>query len=129
MKELIKNKKVMMAFAVLVMVIAFVIIRKRRKDAEDSDIVVTETSDSISIEKLPSASFPLRPKSSGFSTSTGSYGKQIAELQKMCNEKYGTNLVVDGKFGPNTEKAFEEKFPTLLFPGEISQNHYNTLMA
>jgi|GEM_PF-5112382 len=129
MKELIKNKKVMMAFAVLVAIAAFVVIRKRRKDAEDSDIVVTETSDSVSIEKLPSASFPLRPKSSGFSTSTGSYGRQIAELQKLCNEKYGTNLTVDGKFGPKTEKAFEDKFPIFLFPGEISLNNYNTLMA
>lgn len=119
----------MIAFAVLVAVIAFVIIRKRRKDSEDNDIVVIGTSDSVSIEKLPSASFPLRPKSSGFSTSTGSYGKQIADLQKLCNEKYGTNLTVDGKFGPKTEKAFEDKFPIFLFPGEISLNNYNTLMS
>lgn len=129
MKELLRNKKMMIAVAVLAIVIVLVIIRKRRKDAEEADIIMSESSSSTTSKDLPSASFPLRPKSGSYTTSTGSYGKQIAELQKMCNEKYGTNLVVDGKFGPKTEKAFEEKFPTLLFPGEISQNHYNTLMA
>ena len=112
----------------LVLLVVVIVVWKRRKTVDESDVIITGSSDSGSV-KLSSASFPLRPKSGGYSASSGSYGQQIADLQKMCNEKYGTKLVVDGKFGPKTEKAFEEKFPTLLFPGEISLNHYNTLMA
>ena len=118
----------MIVMAVLVLLVVVVVIIRRRKASEEADVVITGSSGSGDA-KLPSASFPLRPKSGGYSASTGSYGQQIADLQKMCNEKYGTSLTVDGKFGPKTEKAFEEKFPTLLFPGEITLNHYNTLMA
>ena len=109
MKELLRNKKMMIAVAVLAIVIVLVIIRKRRRDAEEADIIMSESSSSTTSKDLPSASFPLRPKSGSYTASTGSYGKQIAELQKMCNEKYGTNLVVDGKFGPKTVKAIKSK--------------------
>ena len=128
MKELLRNKKLMIGLAAIVLLAVVVVIIKRRKTTEESDAVVTVPYGSGDA-KLPEASFPLRPKSGGYSASTGSYGQQIADLQKMCNEKYGTSLTVDGKFGPKTEKAFEEKFPVLLFPGEITLNHYNTLMA
>lgn len=117
----------MIAVMVLVIVAVVFIIRKKKKDVDQADQVITGSSDTAT--GLPSASFPLRPRSGNYTASSGSYGKQIAELQKMCNEKYGTSLTVDGKFGPKTEKAFEEKFPVLLFPGEISLEHYNILMG
>lgn len=50
----------------------------------------------VNVTTLPSASFPLK---------SGSYGRQVAEVQSSLNRKYQTGIDVDGKMGQQTLTA------------------------
>lgn len=113
-KELLKNKKVIISFAVLVVIVVIFVVVRRRKKAEESDKSITGGGSSSGTGKasLPVASFPLTPYSMAgeYTAEAGSYGQQIANLQKICNKKFNKSLTVDGKFGPKTENAFRSAF-------------------
>ena len=139
-KEILTNKKVIIFVAALVLILAVVLFVRRRKRAEENDKAVaggeTKTSGGSSVwipskntSGLPEASFPLTPYSMAkeYSANTGSYGEQIAKLQKICNKKWNKNLTVDGKFGPKSEAAFLSCFGyPLAMP--YSEEVYNGLI-
>lgn len=128
MKEILKNKKLMIALAVLVVIVVIFVVVRRRKKAEESDKSITGggSSSGTGNATLPVASFPLTPYSMAgeYTAEAGSYGQQIANLQKICNKKFNKSLTVDGKFGPKTENAFRSAFG---YPFEIpySEEVYN----
>lgn len=131
-----KNKKVMMAFLAILVLAAVITVVIRRKDKDDDSDGGSaggyEGGSSGDTEggsvSLPSAMFPLTPysKAGEYSAIKGSYGQQIANLQKICNSKFGDNLSVDGKFGPNSEKAFAKRF--LLLP-PYGKTTYDSLIS
>lgn len=125
MKEILKNKKLMIALAVLVVIVVIFVVVRRRKKAEESD-KSGGSSSGTGNATLPVASFPLTPYSMAgeYTAEAGSYGQQIANLQKICNKKFNKSLTVDGKFGPKTENAFRSAFG---YPFEIpySEEVYN----
>lgn len=139
-KEILTNKKVIIFVTALVLILAVVLFVRRRKRAEENDKAVaggeTKTSGGSSVwipskntSGLPEASFPLTPYSMAkeYSANTGSYGEQIAKLQKICNKKWNKNLTVDGKFGPKSEAAFLSCFGyPLAMP--YSEEVYNGLI-
>lgn len=140
-KEILTNKKVIIFVAALVLILAVVLFVRRRKRAEENDKAVagggeTKTSGGSSVwipskntSGLPEASFPLTPYSMAgeYSANAGSYGEQIAKLQKICNKKWNKNLTVDGKFGPKSEAAFLSCFGyPLAMP--YSEEVYNGLI-
>lgn len=120
MKEILKNKKIIAALAVLVVIVVIYVVARRRKKAEESDKSITGggSSSGTGNATLPVASFPLTPYSMAgeYTAEAGSYGQQIANLQKICNKKFNKSLTVDGKFGPKTENAFRSAFG---YPFEI----------
>jgi lysozyme family protein len=57
-------------------------------------------------------------------------GTSIKLLQKSLNDLYGTNLKVDGSFGPITQSAVEEIVDTLEFAKDIidrRRDYYTSL--
>lgn len=127
-----KNKKIIIILGLsLVALFAFLYFRKRNKDAEEGvQNSVASGSAAESSSGLPVATFPLRPQSQvgEYSAAKGSYGQQIAELQKLCNKKYGAGLDIDGKWGPKTDEVFRSRLGTLLFPGGISEAQYKVFL-
>ena len=133
-KELLKNKKVIISFAVFVVIVIIFFVVHRRKKAEESDISITGggtssstgggtssstgggISSSTGNATLPVASFPLTPYSQAgeYTAEAGSYGQQIANLQKICNRDFHKSLAVDGKYGPESEAAFSSAFGCLF---------------
>lgn len=140
MKELFKNKKIMITAAILIMVVAVIIIvRRNRKDKDSgnssdggssSDGFSSGGSSSGGGSSLPMASFPLTPYSQAgeYSAAKGSYGQQIANLQKICSQKFGHKLQVDGKFGPKSEVAFMQCFGSPFKP-PYGEEVYNGFIA
>lgn len=117
-KELLKNKKVIISFAVFVVIVIIFFVVHRRKNAEESDKSITGggISSSTGNATLPVASFPLTPysKAGEYTAEAGSYGQQIANLQKICNRDFHKSLAVDGKYGPESEAAFSSAFGCLF---------------
>lgn len=104
MEKIIKNRKTMILLAiVLVMIVAFVIVRRSKKKKEKGN-------DSAA-SQLPMAKFPLQPYSVAgeYSAAAGSYGRQIANLQKICISK-GAKLTADGMYGPKTDAVLKQFF-------------------
>lgn len=132
MKNLLKNKKIMTAFAVLVVIAVIFVVVRRRKKTEESDSSDSNgaTPNSV-IVSLPVASFPLRPysQSGEYTAEAGTYGQQIANLQMICNKKFGYKLSVDGKWGDKTTEAFHKCLGTLLFSDNISEQQYNLFIS
>ena len=128
----INNKTLAALLAALVfVVVAVVFFIRRKKKAEEADNVIAGggSSTTSGVATFPTASFPLTPYSMAkeYTASAGSYGQQIANLQKICNERFGEKLVVDGKLGPLSEAAFQKCFGyPILFP--YSEAVYNGLM-
>ena len=127
MKNLIKNKKILIARSLVIVSVVVIVIIFRRKDTGK------ESGDPVSgggSSQLPEAAFPLKPYSQvgEYSAAKGSYGRQIAELQKRCNDKYGTDLAVDGKYGPATYEAFGKYMGVKLFLNGISEAQYGVYM-
>lgn len=135
MKEIFKNKKIMMASAAAVVIVIIIIAGIRKKRAEEADMKISGGNGasggdpSGSSSQLPKASFPLTPYSMAgeYSAVKGSYGQQIANLQKICNAKFGKSLAVDGKFGPKSEDAFRACFG-YLFNMPYDEAVYNGFM-
>lgn len=126
MKEILKNKKVIITLTVIALILAVVVfIRRKRKADEVHTSVADGTASSVASAQMPVASFPLTPYSRAgeYSAGAGSYGQQIASLQQKCNDKYGAGLDVDGKLGPKTEAAFNSCFGSAL----ISEADYKSL--
>lgn len=129
MKNILKNKKMMIAFAVLLVAVvaAFLVVRKRRnKEEDDTSDNPTGMNGIVSSLIANQATFPLRPYSVAgqYSPSAGSMGNQITDLQRLCNNKYGENLDVDGKYGPKTEAAFKKHFKMEV----ITESQYNDIL-
>lgn len=130
-KELLKNKKIMAALAVLVVIVVIFAVARRRKKAEKSDGAVSVGGTPVSGGALPVASYPLTSyaQAGTYSPSAGSYGQQIADLQKICSQKFGYKLQVDGKWGDKTTEAFHKCLGTLLFSDNISEQQYNLFIS
>ncbi len=77
-------------------------------------------------------------KKQGFPLRRGSCGSEVAKLQSYLNTSSGYGLVVDGKFGRNTENAVKEEqspfadfksmYPNAI-QGQVSQEYYNDFIA
>ncbi len=73
----------------------------------------------------------------GFPLKIGSGGEKVADLQRFLNDSGSYGLVVDGKFGPNTEAAlkseqspfesFKTMYPNAVY-GQASEEYYNNAM-
>lgn len=134
MKVNVMNKKMSLIIVSIISIIAVVVFlyfrKRKQKGSEGSeDIYSANPSGQSPVAQLPQASFPLTPYShvKVYSAAKGSYGQQIANLQKICNDKFGKNLAVDGKFGPKSESAFLTCFGSpLVMP--YSEEVYNGLM-
>ena len=121
------KKLITLIITVIALAAMVYFLKKKQKGSED--INSSNPSGQSPVTQLPQASFPLTPYSSVkvYSAAKGSYGQQIANLQKICNDKFGKNLTVDGKFGPESEAAFRTCFGfILLMP--YSEEVYNGLM-
>lgn len=71
-------------------------------DKAVSDFQATpETTDVTPVSQLPTVSAP------GTNGLAVGGTEAVAKYQKMLNEKYGTNLKVDGAWGPKTQAAYE----------------------
>lgn len=116
MEKIIKNKKIMIALAAIIIVIATIIIVRRKRKSEETDSSGAGSSPQSS---LPVASYPLQPNSVAgeYSAAKGSYGQQIAELQKICVSQ-GAKLTVDGYYGPKSEAVFQQNFGKTSFSKE-----------
>lgn len=132
MNKLLKNKKLLITLAVVaVAVVVFIIIRRRRNAAIGEDLGSGSGSGSSvnTIALMPEAVFPLKPGSAvkGYSAAAGSYGKQIVEMQKLCNayDPTGTQLKLDGKYGTKTLAALRSCYDFIPADGSISQAMYN----
>lgn len=112
MEQIIKNKKIMIALAAIIIVIATIIIVRKKRKSEETDSSGAQSS-------LPVASYPLQPNSVAreYSAAKGSYGQQIAELQKICVSQ-GAKLTVDGYYGPKSEAVFQQNFGKTIFSKE-----------
>lgn len=117
----------MIALAVLVVIVVIFVVVRRRKKAEKSDGAVSVGGTPVSGGALPVASYPLTSyaQAGTYSPSAGSYGHQIADLQKICSQKFGYKLQVDGKWGDKSTEAFHKCLGTLLFSDQISEQQYN----
>lgn len=113
MEKIIKNKKIMITLAAIIIVIATIIIVRRKRKSEETG------AGSSSQNSLPVASYPLQPNSVAgeYSAAKGSYGQQIAELQKICVSQ-GAKLTVDGYYGPKSEAVFQQNFGKTIFSKE-----------
>lgn len=122
-----KSKKtwIIIVAAVLVIVAVVLIIRTNRKKKNEEE--TKKIADSTST-RLPEASWPLKPRTSGYSTENGSYGWQIKLLQKSLNDINGSELTLDGKFGPLTKLAVNAAFPGQISDDEISQAEFEGML-
>lgn len=125
-----KKKLVILIITVIALAAMVYFLKKKQKGSEGSeDINSSNPSGQSPVAQLPQASFPLTPYShvKVYSAAKGSYGQQIANLQKICNDKFGKKLAVDGKFGPQTEAAFHTCFGLILVM-PYSEGVYKGLM-
>lgn len=101
----------------LVLAVAFVIARRRKKE--------TGNADGGAASQLPMAKFPLQPYSvtGEYSAAKGSYGQQIANLQKLCITQ-GSKLNADGYYGPKSEAIFKQIFGKTSITEEV----YDTIL-
>ena len=104
------------AAAVLLIVIVVVVIRRKRKsdavdDAEKMKSLFYGTGNIADPQGLTEAKYPLKPYAmvGEYSADKGSMGTQIRYLQSLINEAdaYEKKLTEDGKYGPETLKAFK----------------------
>ena len=94
---------------IVIVVILVLIFKKRKVSAQNSATNLEKTN--IQMD----ADFPLKK---------GSNGIQVSRLQKTLNSVYDANLVVDGAFGENTQKAVER----YLLVTEIDITLYNQII-
>lgn len=124
------KKLIILIITVIALAAMVYFLKKKQKGSEGSeDINSSNPSGQSPVAQLPQASFPLTPYRhvNVYSAAKGSYGQQIASLQKICNGKFGKDLAVDGKFGPKSEAAFLKCFGSpLAMP--YSEEVYNGLM-
>jgi hypothetical protein len=64
--------------------------------------------------------------SRGFPLSIGSHGQYVEIIQKALNERFGSNLVVDGVFGTKTAKALSTHGYN---PDAIYYKHFNEIVG
>lgn len=124
--KLFKNRKIMITLTLLLLA-AIIIIVRRRKNKDDASEGGSAGGSSSGSDPLPLATFPLRPYSQAgeYSAAKGSYGQQIANLQKICSQKFGYKLQIDGKWGDKSTGAFHKCLGTILFSDNISEQQYN----
>ena len=103
-KKFISCKPCLIATSVIIGgVIIYLIVNKNAKKKmimqinEVLDGKVSETDlKPEQIAALPNLKFPLK---------LGAYGKQVADIQRAMNVKYGLSLKIDGKLGQDTLEA------------------------
>lgn len=114
--------------AAVVLVIVVVVIIRRRRTPEP-----VEPGGSAKPSANSDAKFPLQPYGlvNEYSTGKGSMGSQIKTLQMIynANNKSGTPLDVDGKYGSKTLGAFLGFFYDMIASnGTISESQYNEIL-
>lgn len=111
--------------------LAYMLLKKKPKTFGEAVTDVTQT-----VKDLPSAVTQVAGKytDDSFPLKKGSGGDRVKSLQKFLNASSGYNLVVDGKFGNQTESAvIEEQSPfdsfKSMYPdavkGQVSETYYN----
>ncbi len=71
-------------------------------------------------------SAPVIKDTNGFPLSKGSSGKYVSMIQTALNQRYGSELVVDGEFGSKTYKALSAHG---FNPEAIYYKHFNSIVG
>ena len=111
--------------------LVYMLLKKKPKTFGEAVTDVTQT-----VKDLPSAVGQVAGKytDDSFPLKKGSGGDRVKSLQKFLNASSGYSLVVDGKFGNQTESAVvEEQSPfdsfKSMYPdavkGQVSETYYN----
>ena len=111
--------------------LVYMLLKKKPKTFGEAVTDVTQT-----VKDLPSAVSQVAGKytDDSFPLKKGSGGDRVKSLQKFLNASSGYSLVVDGKFGNQTESAVvEEQSPfdsfKSMYPdavkGQVSETYYN----
>lgn len=111
--------------------LAYMLLKKKPKTFGEAVTDITQT-----VKDLPSAVTQVAGKytDDSFPLKKGSGGDRVKSLQKFLNASSGYSLVIDGKFGNQTESAvIEEQSPfdsfKSMYPdavkGQVSETYYN----
>lgn len=111
--------------------LVYMLLKKKPKTFGELTTDVTQT-----VKDLPSAVSQVAGKytDDSFPLKKGSGGERVKSLQKFLNASSGYSLVVDGKFGNQTESAvIQEQSPFTNFKsmypdavkGQVSQNYFD----
>ena len=111
--------------------LVYMLLKKKPKTFGEAVTDVTQT-----VKDLPSAVGQVAGKytDDSFPLKKGSGGDRVKSLQKFLNASSGYSLVIDGKFGNQTESAVvEEQSPfdsfKSMYPdavkGQVSETYYN----
>ena len=111
--------------------LVYMLLKKKPKTFGELTKDVTQT-----VKDLPSAVSQVAGKytDDSFPLKKGSGGERVKSLQKFLNASSGYSLVVDGKFGNQTESAvIQEQSPFTNFKsmypdavkGQVSQNYFD----
>lgn len=124
-------KKNWLWVAAAVVVIAIVIIIRRRK--RQVDPVFPGGDENPTVASNSEAMFPLQPYAlvNEYSPAKGSMGSQIKTLQMIynANNKSGSPLDVDGKYGPKSLGAFKGFFYDMISSnGTIQKAQYEEIL-
>lgn len=84
----------------------------------------TPTVGSVNGSFIPSST--VTQDKNGFPLMQGSKGKYVEMLQKALNDRYGSDLVVDGIFGTKTAKALSAHG---FNPDAIYYKHFNQVLG
>ncbi len=98
-----RNKKIIISIivAILIAIVLYLILRKPKSALPGSETA-----------SIDPAVFPLK---------IGSTGEAVKAVQKYLNDKYSAGLVVDGSWGPATDKAVQQ----YLMRDNVSQAVYD----
>lgn len=111
--------------------LVYMLLKKKPKTFGELTTDVTQT-----VKDLPSAVSQVAGKytDDSFPLKKGSGGERVKSLQKFLNNASGYSLVVDGKFGNQTESAviqeqspfgnFKSMYPDAV-KGQVSQKYFD----
>jgi peptidoglycan hydrolase-like protein with peptidoglycan-binding domain len=109
------------------------IFKRSNPDQPDDTSTGSVPADSASVSPNSTAaqsSFMKQPvpgkDAKGFPLSVGSRGQYVEIIQKALNERFGSNLVVDGVFGTKTAKALSTHGYN---PDAIYYKHFNEIVG
>lgn len=128
MVNFIKKNWYWLVGAIVLIVVVRIVIRRRNAENEEENQNTAGSGSSS-----PDAKFPLQPYTlvNEYSTDKGSMGSQIKTLQMIynANNKSGSPLDVDGKYGPKTLGAFLGFYYDMIASnGTISEGQYEQIL-